>query len=128
MLVRQQGPRVVDVQSDTNIVLMRSYSVLDAEVRAGWLRDMVERAIIADRAEQAAGEAERTAQAEMERDVAWVRAIDSQCGGADVDDGIACATAEALGVTERVALRLLDGSPTTDEHIAAAIRAARGAR
>ena len=37
-------------------------------------------------------------------------------------------TAEALGVTERVALRLLDGSPTTDEHIAAAIRAARGAR
>ena len=106
--------------------------------------DAVEAAILADRAErdavresacaayeralaeQAAGEAERTAQAEMARDVAWVIAIDSQCGGADVDDGIACATAEALGVTERVALRLLDGSPTTDEHIAAAIRAARG--
>jgi len=73
-----------------------------------------------------ASEPARIAAAEMARDVAWVIAIDSQCGGADVDDGIACATAEALGVTERVALRLLDGSPTTDEHIAAAIRAARG--
>jgi len=90
------------------------------------LADDIERAILAALAEQAAGEAERTAQAEMARDVAWVIALDSQCGGADVDDGIACATAEALRVTERVARRLLDGTPTTDEHIAAAIRAARG--
>jgi len=97
----------------------------------GWARSDVSDAD--ERAREARGRVLLTvdaivAAAETSRDVAWVIALDSQCGGADVDDGIACATAEALRVTERVARRLLDGTPTTDEQIAAAIDKAREVR
>lgn len=92
-----------------------------------WLDECATRAERAERAERERDEAlAALAAAEMERDVAWVRACDTNDGVANINRG--------LGLRDKhkawaiVLLAQGTGSTATDADIAAAIRAARGAK